>query len=163
LLLPNGLIGVAEPVAFDYQSCRPCFPFLSLAQLALVLAIYAVVMGMGALFVPRAALPFVAIGSLTGMLPSIWAAIPSRMTVLTPRPQPWAEFTREWALTHKYRQKEDDQNVWLSDMPIWIRWPGETLRLHIGEDMLEVHGTRRLMGQLKRNFDRISVRGHQYR
>jgi hypothetical protein len=47
-------------------------------------------------------------------------------------------------------------------MPIWVRWPGETLRLHIGEDMLEVCGTRRLMGQLKRNFDRISARGHQY-
>jgi hypothetical protein len=108
LPLPSGLIGTAEPVAFDYQSCRPCFPFLSLAQLAVVLAIYAAIMGMGALFVQRAALPFVAIGLLTGMLPSIWWAIPSRITVRTPRQQLWAEFTREWALTHKYRQKEGD-------------------------------------------------------
>jgi hypothetical protein len=72
LLLPSGLIGTAESVAFDYPSCRPCFPFLSLAQLAVVLAIYAAIVGMGALFVPRAALPFIATGSLTGMLPSIW-------------------------------------------------------------------------------------------
>jgi hypothetical protein len=124
----------------------------------LILTVFAVIVGVGALFVPRAALPFIAIGSLTGMLPSIWWASPSRVTVRTPRPQPWAEFTREWALTHRYRQKEDDLNVWLSDMPIWIRWPGETLRLHIGEDRLEVRGTRRLMRQLKRNFDRISAR-----
>jgi hypothetical protein len=162
LPLPSGLIGTAEPVAFDYQSCRPCFPFLSLAQLALILTVFAVIVGVGALFVPRGALPFIAIGSLIGMLPSIWWASPSRVTVRTPRPIPWAEFTREWVMTHKYRQKENDPNVWLSDMPIWIRWPGETLRLHIGEDMLEVRGTRRLMRQLKRNFDRISARGHPY-
>jgi hypothetical protein len=162
LSIPTGLIGAPEPVAFDYQSCHPCFPFLSLAQLALILAIYAIIVGMAALFFPRGALPFVAIGSLIGMLPSIWAAAPSRLTVRTPRPQPWAEFTHEWALTHKYRQKENDPNVWLSDMPIWIRWPVETLRLHIGQDLLEVRGTRRLMRQLKRNFDRISARGHHF-
>jgi hypothetical protein len=162
LPLPDGLIGTAGPVAIDYQSCRPCFPFLSLAQLALILTIYAVILGVGALFIPRDAVPFVALGALIGMLPSIWWAIPSRVTVRTPRPQPWTEFTREWALTHKYRQKENDQNIWLSGMPVWVRWPGETLRLHVGEDMLEVHGTRRLIRQLKRNFDRISARGHKY-
>jgi hypothetical protein len=159
--LPSGLIGEAGPVTFGYRSCRPCFPFLSLAQLALILAIYAIVVGMAALFGPRAALPFVAIGSLTGMLPSIWAAIPSRVTARSPRPEPWADFTRNWAAASQYQQQEGNPDVWLPDMPVWIKWPGDSIRLRITSDGLEVTGRRLMMRQLKRNFDRISARGHQ--
>jgi hypothetical protein len=145
LPLPTGLIGTADPVAFDYQACRPCFPFLSLSQVALVLVIYAAITGLFSLFAPRGSLLFAAGGALIGMLPSIWEAVPSRLVVRTPRPQPWADFTREWVALSRYKQRSNDIDTWLPD-----------------NDVLEVEGARRLLGQLKRNFDRISARGHQY-
>ena len=162
LPLPTGLIGAAGPVTFDYAAGRPFFPFLSLAQIAILIAIYVIGLGIFALFVRREVLPFTAIGALIGMLPSIWAAAPSRLLVRTPRPEPWAEFTREWASASRYRTAEGDNDLWLADMPIWVRWPGDRIQLRLGQDGLEVTGRLQLMRQLKRNFDRISARGHRW-
>ena len=162
LPLPTGLIGEAGQVALDYAAGKPFFPFLSLAQIAILVAIYAIGMGVFALFIRREVLPFTAIGALIGMLPSIWASAPSRLFVRTPRPETWAEFTREWASASRYRAAEGDNDVWLANMPIWVRWPGDRIQLRLGQDGLEVTGRLQLMRQLKRNFDRITARGHRW-
>lgn len=161
LPLPTGLIGEAGPVAYDYVAGRPFFPFLSLAQIAILVAMYAVGMGLFALFIHREVLPFTATGALVGMLPSIWASAPSRVFVRTPRPEPWAEFTREWASASRYRAADGGTDLWLADTPIWVRWPGDRIRLRLTDDGLEVTGRLQLMRQLKRNFDRITARGHR--
>jgi hypothetical protein len=160
--LPTGLIGTAGPVTLDYAAGKPFFPFLSLAQIVMILAIYSIGMGIFALFIRRAALPFTAAGAFVGMLPSIWGGIPCQVVVRTPRPEPWADFTRQWAAACSYRQEDDDPNMWLPEMPIWRRWPGASIQLRILENALEVRGGRHQMRQLKRNFDRITARGHRW-
>jgi hypothetical protein len=159
LPLPSGLIGQAEPVRSDAAAARPFFPFLSAAQMLLCLALYIVVAGAIVLFLPRAWL-FILIGSAIGIVPSIIQAAPAHVAVRTPRPEPWAEFTRQWAALSRYRQQDDNPDVWLPDMPIWLKWPGDSIRLTVTENGLEVRGRRLLMQQLKRNFDRITKHGH---
>jgi hypothetical protein len=119
-------------------------------------------MGVFALVIRREVLPFTATGALIGMLPSIWASAPSRLFVRTPRPETWAEFTRAWALASRYRAAEGDNDLWLANMPIWVRWPGDRIQLRLDQDGLEVTGRLQLMRQLKRNFDRITARGHRW-
>jgi hypothetical protein len=159
---PSGLIGTAGSVALDYGAGRPFFPFLSLAQIGILAAMGTIIAGLFALMVPGAALPFTVTGMLIGILPSIWASAPSRLTVRTPRPEAWAGFTRQWACASRYRSAEGNENLWLSTLPIWVRWPGDRIRLRFGQDGLEVTGRLQLMRQLKRNFDRISARGHHW-
>ena len=164
LPLPSGLIGEAEPVSFDYPAGRPFFPFLSLTQLVLLLATYTAVVGTIALVAPNAMwhflVPFVAVGSALGALPSILMTAPCRLRVRTPRPEPWADFTRDWAKASRYRRQDGNPDIWLPDMPIWIRWPGDSMRLRITPEGLEVTGRRLMMRQLKRNYDRITERGY---
>lgn len=125
----------------------------------LCLAMYLTVAGLIILFTPKT-WAFVAAGAALGILPSIFQAAPARVTVRTPRPQPWADFTRQWAALSRYRQQDGDPDVWLPDMPIWLKWPGDSIRLIVTENGLEVRGRRLLMQQLKRNFDRITQNGH---
>jgi hypothetical protein len=162
LPLPSGLIGTADSVTLDYGAGRPFFPFLSLAQIGIIAVMGVVMAGLFALVVPRAALPFTVSGMLIGILPSIWASAPSRLFVRTPRSEPWADFTRQWAGASRYQSAEGDENLWLSTLPIWIRWPGDCIRLKPGQDGLEVTGRLQLMRQLKRNFDRITAHGHRW-
>ena len=162
LPLPTGLIGEAGPVVLDYAAGKPFFPFLSLAQIAIIIAIYAIGMGVFALFIRREVLPFTATGALIGMLPSIWGAAPCRLIVQSPRPEPWADFTRQWAAASDYRPRYDDANIWIPAMPVWRRWPGASIKLRISENALEIRGGRYQMRQLKRNFDRITARGHRW-
>jgi hypothetical protein len=162
LPLPTGLIGTAGSVALDYGAGRPFFPFLSLAQIGIIAAMGAIIFCLFALVLPRAVLPFTATGMFIGMLPSIWASAPARLTVRTPRAEPWADFTRQWACASRYQSAEGDENLWLPNMPFWIRWPGDSIRLKLGQDGLEVTGRLQLMRQLKRNFDRISACGHRW-
>jgi hypothetical protein len=169
LPLPTGLIGQAEPVRFDTASARPFFPFLSAAHMFLCLAIYVVITGAGTLAImlaaPRAWM-FVAVcsavGSAAGMLPSLIGSAPARVTVRTPNPELWADFTRQWAAASRYNQQDNETNLWLRDAPFWMKWPGESIRLRIGENKLEVTGKPFLMRQLKRNFDRITAHGHRW-
>ena len=162
LPLPSGLIGTADSVTLDYGAGRPFFPFLSLAQMAIIVAMYAIGMAVFALFLRREVLPFTATGAFVGTLPSIWASAPSRLFVRTPRPETWAEFTRQWASASRYRAAEGNNDLWLADMPIGVRWPGDRIQLRLGQDGLEVTGRLQLMRQLKRNFDRITARGHRW-
>ena len=162
LPLPNGLIGTAGPVTLDYRAGRPFFPFLSWAQIAIILSIFVVGMGIFALFIRREVLPFTAAGGFAGMLPSIWGSAPRRVMVRTPMPEAWADFTRQWAAASRYSQQDNDINLWLRDAPFWMKWPGESIRLRIGENMLEVSGRSFLMRQLKRNFERITAHGHHW-
>jgi hypothetical protein len=141
---------------------RPFFPFLSLAQIVIIAAIGVIIFCLFALVLPRAVLPFTATGMLVGVLPSIWGTAPSRLFVRTPRPEPWADFTRQWAFASRYLPADGDADLWLPNMPFWIRWPGDRIRLKLGHDGLEVSGRLLLMRQLKRNFDRISARGHRW-
>jgi hypothetical protein len=162
LPLPSGLIGEAGPVTLDYSAGNPFFPFLSLAQIAMILAIYAIGMGMFALFIRREVLPFTAAGAFVGMLPSIWGGVPCRVMVHSPRPESWADFTRQWAEASSYRQKKDHADVWLPAVSVWRRWPGASIQLRVLEHTLEVRGGRYQMRQLKRNFDHITARGHRW-
>ena len=159
LPLPSGLIGQAGAARFDMAAARPFFPFLSTQQMLLCLALYIAVAGAIILFLPRAWL-FILIGSAIGIGPSIIQAAPAHIAVRTPRPEPWAEFTRQWAALSRYEPKTGDANTWLPNMPVWIKWPGDSIRLTVTENGLEVRGRRLLMQQLKRNFDRITKNGH---
>ena len=161
LPLPNGLIGQAEPVRFDMAAARPFFPFLSIQQVFLLLAIYVVVIGAIILIAPRVWI-FVAVGGAMGMLPSIIEAAPARVTLRTPRPEPWADFTRQWAASSRYLPDPGDNDVWFPNMPFWIKWPGDSLRLRVAQNELEVRGRRLLIRQLKRNFDRMTQLGHPW-
>src|SRR5256885_6181459 len=126
LPLPSGLIGQAESVRFDPAGAKPFFPFLSLQQLFLLIAIYLVVTLVLAVAVwlgaPRESLVFMIAGGAMGMLPSIIQAAPARVTLRTPRPAPWADFTRQWATASRYLPSESDKDVWLPNMPFWIKW-----------------------------------------
>jgi hypothetical protein len=161
LPLPNGLIGQAKPAQFDIASARPFFPFLSTAQILILLVTYVFVAGAIMLIFPKAWL-FIAAGSAIGVLPSIIQAAPARVTVRSPRPEPWADFTRQWVALNRYRQDGNNPDAWLPDMPIWMKWPGDSIRLRVTTDTLEVRGRRLLMRQLKRNYDRITERGHRW-
>lgn len=162
LPLPSGLIGTAEPVAFDYQAGHPFFPFLSFSQLALLVAMYLIVLGAFALTLPGKIMAFVAIGSLIGGLPSILESSPCRLCVRSPRPEAWADFTRAWAEASRYLPENGNPDIWIPNTPIWTRWPGDKLRLRITSDSLDVTGRRLMMRQLKRNYDRITERGHRW-
>jgi hypothetical protein len=170
--IPSGLIGLASTPVLLYRNGQPFIPFTSYPQFLSVLAIVLAV-GIGALMsiqlglkpysAVHAALIGGAIGAAVGVIPSLIGGMPYGLNLNSPRPTPWAAFTRSNLIHSDFKkietEWESEKETWIPTAPWWRVWPNQNVVMTIGENEVCVTGPRSMIMPLSRNWKRIQALG----
>ena len=162
LPLPTGLIGDVSSAKPLYGAGRPFYPFLSYEQLFIILAIFAVGVGLVFFFASEGLRTGIIVGGICGMVPPVLAAAPYELHVTTPRPIPWAEFTREYLAASRcelFARPANKEEVWTSTLSGWRAWRDAKFTIVMSDNSVYVKGTRGMVLPLSRNWKRIASQG----